>query len=77
MPPATADRRWVPPLREIREAKGLRQNHTAKDARMDPGHLSRVERGRVGMSVRVLHRLAAVLDLGELEQMLRPFVEPE
>ncbi len=47
---------------------------TATAAGIDPGHLSRVERGETGLSLESLHRLAVVLGLDEIEVILRPFL---
>lgn len=41
---------------------------------MDPAHLSRIERGLVGVSVEALARLADVLDLKELGRLIHPYV---
>ena len=58
-------------LRAVRESKGLTVRETAKLAGIAPAHLSRVERGRRGLSVESLTRLAGVLGLTELEGLLR------
>ncbi len=57
-------------LRAVRESKGLTLTETARRAGIVPAHLSRVERGRRGLSVESLTRLAGVLDLRELERLL-------
>jgi transcriptional regulator with XRE-family HTH domain len=57
-------------LRAVRESKGLTVTETAKRAGIAPAHLSRVERGRRGLSVESLARLAGVLDLKDLERLL-------
>jgi len=44
---------------------------------MDAGHLSKVERGQVGVSVEQLKRLADALGLTELSTLLAPYVEAE
>lgn|GEM_PF-4458311 len=41
---------------------------------MDPGHLSKVERGEKQLSLESLHRLAVVLELSELAKLLKPYV---
>lgn len=66
--------RHRPPLRAVREARGLGLKHTAGLAQIDPAHLSRVERGEKALSVEALHRLAVVLGLEELARLLRPYV---
>lgn len=62
--------RSLPPLRAVRQAKGLSLRAVAEQARIDPGHLSKVERGTKGLSLDALHRLAVVLGLTEFAQML-------
>lgn len=64
----------VPPLRAVRTAKGLSLRTVAQRSRVDPGHLSKVERGEKQLSIEALYRLAVVLDLRELAQLLRPYV---
>lgn len=63
----------IPPIRAVREARGLGLRRVAADAGIDPAHLSRVERGRAHLSVDALHRLAQALGLPELERLLRPY----
>ena len=63
----------MPPLRVIREARGLSLRHVAGEAGIDPGHLSRVERGKGGLSVDALARLTSVLGLREVAQLLEPY----
>lgn len=58
-------------LRAVRESKGFTLTETAKRAGIAPAHLSRVERGRRGLSVESLARLAGVLDLNDLERLLQ------
>lgn len=60
----------MPPLRAVRQAKGLSLRKTAALADVDPGHLSKVERGEKMLSLDALYRLAVVLDLREFAQML-------
>jgi transcriptional regulator with XRE-family HTH domain len=57
----------------VRQAQGLSLRKAAERAGIDPGHLSRVERGQGGLSVEALGRLAHVLGLRELERLLRPY----
>lgn len=64
----------IPPLRAVREAHGLSLREVAAKARIDPGWLSKVERGDGGLSVDALHRLAVVLGLERLAKMLEPYV---
>jgi transcriptional regulator with XRE-family HTH domain len=62
-------------LRAVRQSQGLTLTDVAKRAGIAPGHLSRVERGRRGLSVEALARLAKVLDLRDLERLLRVHLE--
>lgn len=63
-----------PPLRAVREARGLSLTQAAQRAGIDPGHLSKVERGEKQLSLEALYRLAVVLDLREFAQMLALYV---
>jgi transcriptional regulator with XRE-family HTH domain len=63
-----------PPLRAVREARGLGLRDVANEAGIDPAHLSRVERGQANLSVEALLRLARVLGLRELVRLLTPYV---
>lgn len=63
-----------PPLRAVRTAKGLTLRTVAQRSGIDPGHLSKVERGEKCLSVESLHRLAVVLELRELATLLAPYV---
>jgi transcriptional regulator with XRE-family HTH domain len=67
----------VPPIRVVREARGLSLRAAAHLAGIDPAHLSKVERGEAGLSVDSLARLARVLGLRELAQLLAPYVRGE
>ena len=64
-------------VRAVRELKGMTLRETAVLAAIDPGQLSRFERGIAGLGIRRLRRLVAVLDLGELERALSLFLEDE
>ncbi|PAN01028.1 hypothetical protein CJI59_13990 [Streptomyces sp. Alain-F2R5] len=64
----------TPSLRGAREAKGLSLRATAQMSGIDPGHLSKVERGEKQLSVEALYRLAVVVDLDELAAQLRPLL---
>lgn len=64
----------IPPLRAVRVAKGLSLRTVAQRSGIDPGHLSKVERGEKCLSVESLHRLAVVLELSELARLLAPYV---
>lgn len=67
--------RPVPPFRAVRHARGLSLRETARRSHMDAGHLSKVERGKAGLSVDQLKTLADVLGLTELSTLLAPYVE--
>jgi transcriptional regulator with XRE-family HTH domain len=60
-------------LRTVRIAQGLSLKEAARLAKMDPAHLSRVERGEKQLSVDSLARLAKVLGLSELARLLAPY----
>jgi transcriptional regulator with XRE-family HTH domain len=61
-------------LKQAREAKQMSLRSAAAKARIDPAHLSRVERGVGQLSVGSLQRLAQVVGLDELADDLRPFI---
>jgi transcriptional regulator with XRE-family HTH domain len=63
----------VPPLRGVRISRGLSLRDVARRAEIDPGHLSRVERGERQLSIEALGRLARVLGLAELSKLLQPY----
>jgi transcriptional regulator with XRE-family HTH domain len=65
----------LPPLRAVREARGMSIREVARRADLDPTFLSRVERGEERLSVRSLARVARVLGLRELTKLLGPWVE--
>ena len=61
-------------LRSAREAKGLSLRVTAQMSEIDPGHLSKVERGEKQLSIEALYRLAVVVGLDELAAQLKPLL---
>lgn len=63
------------PLRAVRIARGLGLREVAHLAKIDPGHLSKVERSEKQLSVESLYRLAVVLELRELSQLLKPYIQ--
>ncbi|MFD9221473.1 helix-turn-helix domain-containing protein [Streptomyces sp. NPDC060064] len=65
-----------PSLRAAREAKGMSLRAAAQRSGIDPGHLSKVERGEKQLSIEALYRLALVVDLDELAGHLKPLVHP-
>lgn len=64
----------TPSLRVAREAKGLTLRAAAHLSGIDPGHLSKVERGEKQLSIEALYRLALVVDLDELANHLKPLL---
>jgi transcriptional regulator with XRE-family HTH domain len=63
------------PLRAVRLAQGLSLRETARQADLDPSHLSRIERRAAQPTVDTLARLARVLGLRELARLLHPYLE--
>lgn len=63
-----------PPLAAARRSQGRSLRATAKEANLDPSHLLRAERGERQLSVKALYRLAQVLGLADLAEVLRPYV---
>ena len=64
----------MPQYRAIREARGLSLREAARQAQIDPAHLSKVERGIEGLSIDALARLARVLGLSDLAGALAAHV---
>jgi transcriptional regulator with XRE-family HTH domain len=62
-------------LREVREAQGRSLRSVAKEARIDPASLSRLERGLQRPSVDALMRVGKVLGLRNLTETLALFWE--
>jgi transcriptional regulator with XRE-family HTH domain len=67
----------IPHLRAVREAQGLGLREAARRSGIDPGHLSKVERGQAKLSVEALARLAGVLELRTLADLLGQYVGGE
>ncbi|MCZ4099874.1 helix-turn-helix domain-containing protein [Streptomyces sp. H39-C1] len=63
-----------PPLRAVRVAHGMTLRDVAHRSEIDPGHLSKVERGQKQLSLDSLYRLAVVLELRELATLLKPYL---
>ena len=61
-------------LREIRQAKGMTLRETAQQSAIDPGYLSKVERGQKQLSIESLYRLAVVLGMARLAESLEPLL---
>ncbi|WP_137235190.1 helix-turn-helix transcriptional regulator [Streptomyces sp. BPSDS2] len=64
----------TPPLRAARMAQGLTLRAAAQRSGIDPGYLSKVERGQKQLSIDSLYRLAVVLELAELAALLKPYL---
>lgn len=71
---AVVDLREPPPLRAVRVSRGWTLRQVARRSGINPGHLSKVERGEKQLSIEALYRLAVVLDLRELAGLLRPYI---
>jgi transcriptional regulator with XRE-family HTH domain len=67
--------RRISPLRRTRLAQGVGLRQAARLAAVDPGHLSRIERGECPLSVDMLARLAPVLGMTDLAHLLEPYRE--
>jgi transcriptional regulator with XRE-family HTH domain len=67
----------VPPLRVVRKSQGLGLRETARRAGIDHAQLSRVERGEAGLSVDALYRLARVLNIRQLADLLEQYIGEE
>ncbi|MFD7709520.1 helix-turn-helix domain-containing protein [Streptomyces sp. NPDC059786] len=63
-------------LRAAREEKGMSLRTAAARSGIDPGHLSKVERGEKQLSLDALYRLALVVGLSELAGHLKPLLPP-
>lgn len=63
-----------PPLRSIREARGLSLAEAARRAEMDVSYLWRIEVGERMPSLRMLARLAEVYGDERLGRQLEPYV---
>lgn len=64
----------TPPLRAVRTARGLSLRDVAQKSGLDPGYLSKVERGQKCLSLEALYRISLVLGLGELSRLLKHYV---
>ncbi|MGW1609446.1 helix-turn-helix domain-containing protein [Streptomyces sp. NPDC002285] len=70
----TVDLRQPPPLRAVRVSRGWTLRQVAARSGINPGHLSKVERGEKQLSIESLYRLAVVLELRELSHLLKPYI---
>jgi transcriptional regulator with XRE-family HTH domain len=59
-------------LRRIRHAKGLSQEDLAYEASVSRGYLSQLEKGAFYASLRVIERLATVLEVEPAELLKLP-----
>lgn len=64
----------ISPLRAARLERGITLRAAAHRSDIDPGHLSKVERGEKQLSIESLYRLAVVLELADLAARLQPFL---
>lgn len=62
------------PLRLLREAQGLSLETVAERARVTKQQLSEAERGRGGLSIASLYRVAQVLHMDVLASHLAPYI---
>ncbi len=62
------------PWRSHRESLGLGLREAARRAELDPGYLSRIERGLRKPSLTTMVRLAAVLGMRDLARLLEPYL---
>ena len=59
-------------LRRLRHAKGLSQDDLAYEAEVSRSYLSQLEKGAFYASLKVIGKLAAVLDVEPAELLKRP-----
>ena len=64
----------VPPLRAIRQARGLSLAEVARRARLEGSYLWRIEQGERRPSLRTLAKLAEVYGDERLLKALEPYV---
>jgi transcriptional regulator with XRE-family HTH domain len=64
-------------LREVRRAQGRSLREVARKAEIDPGALSRIERGLREPRTRTLRRICAALGLDRAESLLATFAPEE
>jgi transcriptional regulator with XRE-family HTH domain len=64
----------LPSLRTVRLAQGLTLRETARRADIHVAHLSRVERGEAQLSLDALYRVARVLGIRQLGDLLEQYV---
>jgi helix-turn-helix protein len=66
-------RRERPPLHGVRITRGLSLREAARRAGIDPGHLSKFERGEARLGIDSLYRLARALGADEMARALKPY----
>ena len=59
-------------LRQLRNAKGLSQDDLAYEAEISRSYLSQLEKGKYYASLKIIGRLAEVLDADPVEFLKRP-----
>jgi transcriptional regulator with XRE-family HTH domain len=59
-------------LRRLRHAKGLSQDDLAYEARMSRSYLSQIEKGEFYVSLRIVGKLATVLEVDPAEFLRLP-----
>lgn len=59
-------------LRQLRNAKGLSQDDLAYDAEISRSYLSQLEKGKYYASLKIIGRLAEVLEVDPIEFLKRP-----
>ena len=59
-------------LRRLRNAKGLSQDNLAYDAQISRSYLSQLEKGSFYVSLRIIGRLAEILDVEPTEFLKLP-----
>ncbi len=64
-------------LRTAREARGIGIRQLAKDANVDLGYLSKIERGLSVPSIKTLIRIMRALGMDEDEEMVRLLITQE
>lgn len=59
-------------LRKLRNAKGLSQDDLAYDAEISRSYLSQLEKGKYYASLKIIGRLAEILEVDPTEFLKRP-----
>jgi transcriptional regulator with XRE-family HTH domain len=77
MPTTQRGARERPPLYGVRVSRGLSLREAARRAGIDPGHLSKFERGEERLGIDKLVSLARVLGVDELVKLLEPYTHDD